>query len=196
VKQHHREFLLAYALCWLILSAYVSSLSLPFATPMRLPEPQESYGTSAFILLYDRLGGAGLFAWLANPLLWVGCVLLLFRVWGVAAVAGCLALSFGLINSVVLFDGKIGLWSRPLVGYYLWIASLALLACSGVLHEYFFPTARVVLDVERIARLEEQQRLLAAQLAELKQQVEGVADHHVAAALSDLDLPAAKDRGP
>src|SRR5205814_5832909 len=108
----------------------------------------------------------------ANPILWAGCTLLLFRRWRAVTVAGCLALYFGL-NVAALFEPRAGPWSCPLVGYYLWIGSMVLLACSGLFRGYFVPEARATPEDERIVRLAAQQRALAAQLADLRGQGEG-----------------------
>jgi tRNA A-37 threonylcarbamoyl transferase component Bud32 len=60
--------------------------------------------------------------WYANPALWAACVLLVFRKWLWAGLAGLLALGLG-----------ISVWSpfsqsSFLVGYWLWVASMAVLA--------------------------------------------------------------------
>jgi hypothetical protein len=78
-------------------------------------------------------------AWCANPVLWVGCLLLLARWWRGAALAGVVALGLGAamaVSATVTFgDPRADIrWSVAdyRVGYWLWLASMALMAAAGV----------------------------------------------------------------
>jgi hypothetical protein len=80
-----------------------------------------------------------LLAWCANPVLWVGCLLLLARRWRGAAFAGVVAMGLGAamaVSATVTFgDPRADIrWSVAdyRIGYWLWLASMALLAAAGV----------------------------------------------------------------
>jgi hypothetical protein len=60
--------------------------------------------------------------WYANPVLWAACLLLLFRRWLWAGLAALLAVALG-ISEWNPFSQ-----SRYLIGYWLWMASMAVLA--------------------------------------------------------------------
>jgi hypothetical protein len=78
-------------------------------------------------------------AWCANPVLWVGFLLLLARRWRGAALAGVVALGLGAVMAVsatvTVGDPRADIrWSVAdyRVGYWLWLASMALLAAAGL----------------------------------------------------------------
>jgi hypothetical protein len=80
-----------------------------------------------------------LVAWCANPVLWVGCLLLLARRWRGAALAGVVALGLGaamaVSATVTVGNPRADIrWSVAdyRVGYWLWLASMALLTAISV----------------------------------------------------------------
>jgi hypothetical protein len=108
------------------------------------------FGISAFLLggfglglaLLSALENPGLqsglgfllsMSWLANPSLFVGCVLLRRKKYKGALVAGMIALVLGcwyLVNAWHL--GPVPLRARPLVGAYLWLGSMAVLTLGAM----------------------------------------------------------------
>jgi hypothetical protein len=200
MKRSTKEFLLAFALWVLGLFAYVGSLNLPWfildqKSPMRIPkktvsrtdldrEQLQITGLDSFDFLLERVQG-GSFAWFSHPLLWLGWLLLVCRRWRAATVVGCLALALSL-NVPLLFQPREGSWLPPGPGYYLWFASMALLACSALLRNFFFRTDLAGGNAS-LRRLLDQQGTFAAELAELKQQVAGLVDHQAATFLEEID---------
>lgn len=76
-------------------------------------------------------------AWCANPVLWVGCLLLAAGWWRGAALAGCVALALGsvMVLAAVIGDPNADVqWSVAdyRVGYWLWLGSLALLVLASL----------------------------------------------------------------
>lgn len=76
-------------------------------------------------------------AWCANPVLWVGCLLLAAGWWRWAALAGCMALALGsaMVLVAVIGDPNADVqWSVSdyRVGYWLWLASMALLVLAAL----------------------------------------------------------------
>lgn len=69
--------------------------------------------------------------YLPNPLVWIGIVLLVLGQWRLAAVAGAIALAFGIIWMFDVGGGKLDV-SHSHVGYYCWLASMAALAAAGM----------------------------------------------------------------
>ena len=76
-------------------------------------------------------------AWCANPVLWVGCLLLAAGWWRGAAFAGCMALALGSVMVLVAAVGDPNAdvqWSVAdyRVGYWLWLGSMALLVPAAL----------------------------------------------------------------
>jgi hypothetical protein len=76
-------------------------------------------------------------AWCANPVLWVGCLLLAGGWWRGAALAGCMALALGSVMVLVAVIGDPNAdvqWSVAdyRVGYWLWLGSMALLVLAAL----------------------------------------------------------------
>jgi hypothetical protein len=203
MKRLTKEVLLAFALWLPGLFAYVGSMGLPWfilnqGTPIQINKKGAMVsstdfdiraevlitGLDSFDFLLERLEG-GCFIWLAHPILWVGWLFLVCRRWRAATVAGCLALVLAL-NVPLVFQPREGPWLAPGVGYYLWFGSMALLASSTFLRNRFFRSDRAA-DSELFRRLAVQQRTFAAELADLKQHVETLADHQAAAFLEELE---------
>jgi hypothetical protein len=200
MKRRTAEFLLAFALWGPGLFAYAGSLALPWFTltqgakiqinrraapPLDVDRSQSLItGQDAFDFLLERLGG-GCFAWLAHPILYVGWLLLVCRRWRGASVAGCLALVLAL-NAPLVFQPREGPWLPPEAGYYLWFGSMALLACSSSLRNRFLHSDAIA-DNESFRRLEARERAIAAELAELKQQVGALFDHQAVTFLEEID---------
>jgi len=72
-------------------------------------------------------------AWYANPVLWIGCLLLLLRQWRWSVVAGCAALGLGSVMALMAVirgsEGDVRLSVTDYrIGYWLWLASMGLLA--------------------------------------------------------------------
>jgi hypothetical protein len=74
--------------------------------------------------------GQGMAVWFANPVLWLGCVLLVLRRWLLAALAGTVALVLAVLPQ---FDtpSDPALKFQFFVGYWTWLTSAALLALIG-----------------------------------------------------------------
>jgi hypothetical protein len=204
MKRHTKELLLAYALWAPGLLVYVVSLQLPWFTLG--PEQRGALvrhagsrpgsgqavvvtGVDCYTFLLERLDG-GCFAWLAHPALYVGWGLLACRHWRAASVSGCLALVLALQVPFVI-QPREGPWFPAGIGYHLWYASMALLACSAFARRGFFGSA--LADSEAVRRLASQQRTLAADVAELKQQVAGLVDHQVATMLEEIEARSASE---
>jgi hypothetical protein len=190
MKRSTREFLLAFALWGLGLGVYAVSLSLPwfnFHPGSQVPIARSELlisGRDSFHFLLERLWG-GCFVWLAHPILWVGWLLLVCYRWRAATVAGCVALALAL-NVPLVFQPREGPWFPPGVGYYLWFGSMALLACSALVRNFFFRSDPVAAN-EAFRRLAEQQRVVTAELAELKQRVADLVDHQAATFLEEME---------
>jgi hypothetical protein len=200
MNRRTKELLLAFALWVAGLYAYVASLDRPWFTldqggSTRITSKTISRkalgqsevvvtGVDAFNFLLERLGG-GCFVWLAHPVLWVGWLLLVCRRWRAATAAGCLALVLAL-NVPLVFQPREGPWLPPGSGYYLWFASMALLACSALLYNRFLRRGPAA-DSETLRKFAAQQRTLTAELAELKQQVAGLVDHQAATFLEEFE---------
>jgi hypothetical protein len=199
MKRRTKELLLAFALWLPGVLAYTCSFSLPWFTlnqPMRahLHNPTASRaavdgsqalitGLDAMDFLLERLKG-GCFVWLAHPVLWLGWVLLVSCRWRAAAAAGCVALLLA-FNAPLVFQPRQGPWLPPQLGYYLWFASMALLACSAWLRNYLLPGAAVA-DKE-LRQLAAREARAAAELAELKQQVAVLFDQQAASLLDEME---------
>ena len=200
MKRRTKEFLLALALCLLGLLVYTGSLRLPWFTLNEGTQTQINKkmvfstavdrsqalitGLDAFDFLLVRLEG-GCFVWLAHPILFVGWVFLVSRRWRAAAGAGCLALVLALYAPLV-FQPREGPWLPALLGYYLWFASMALLACSALLCNHFLH-GEAVTEKESLRRLAAQQDTVGAELAELKHQVAVLFDQQAATLLDEIE---------
>jgi hypothetical protein len=199
MKHRTKEFLLAFALWVLSLLAYTCSLRLPWFTLNEGTQTQINKtvfrtavdrsqaritGLDAFDFLLVRLEG-GCFVWLAHPVLFVGWVFLVSRRWRAAAGAGCLALVLALYAPLV-FQPREGPWLPASVGYYLWFASMALLACSALLCHHFLH-GEAVTEKESLRRLAAQQDTFGAELAELKDQVAVLFDQQAATLLDEIE---------
>jgi hypothetical protein len=66
----------------------------------------------------------GMFSWLANPLLLIGWAILRWRP-RAAAILSVIALSLGVLYPILPHD------SRPLIGTYLWIGSIGVMAIGA-----------------------------------------------------------------
>lgn len=205
MKRITAELLLAFALWIPGMVAYSGSLTLPWFTldhfMRKAPNlahfdraQAQITGLDAFDFLFLRLKG-GSFVWLAHPLLWVGWLLLVCRRWVGASVAGCLALVAAL-NAPMLFQPRDGPWLSPGVGYYLWFASLALLATSVLLRNRFLRGYSVA-ETQTLGRLAVRQEKFAEELAELKQQVAALFDHQAVSFLEQIEArePCGTDDG-
>jgi hypothetical protein len=201
MKRRTQELLLAYALWLPGLFIYVGSLELPWLVldqGTRIPikrtgaHPPSPFGRDAVVItgedsfsfLLERLAG-GSFVWLAHPLLYVGWLFLVCRRWRAATVAGCLAFVLAL-HAPFVFQPREGPWFPVGLGYYLWFASMALLACSAFLHNCFFHGDPIA-DNESVRRLAAQQRTCAADLAVVKHQVAELVDHQAATFLEEME---------
>ena len=191
MNRHTAGFLLALTLWVASLTAYAGSLALPWFTLTRGVKVQvndrsqtQISGHDAFDFLFDRLGG-GSFVWLAHPVLWTGWLLLVCRRWRGASIAGCFALVLAL-NAPLVFQPREGPWLPPGLGYYLWFASLALLASSSVAHGRFFRDDRFA-DRASLRQLADRQSAAADELAELKHQVAVLFDHQAVAFLDQIE---------
>lgn len=109
-----------------ILVVYLASFALPAGLAI---------GFLAFVVtLQTAFECPGLFlVWMANPLFWAGLRQLYAERWGRAAVLGGVATLAASLLSVPTEDGP--MFGFPLrwefVGYYIWIASVGLLASAG-----------------------------------------------------------------
>jgi hypothetical protein len=84
-------------------------------------------GYECFIIKY-RSGSP---SWLANPLLWFGCLALLIRRWVWAGIIGLIAVSFAL-SPLIAGSVPTGLSERGLeIGYLMWWTSMVLLPGGG-----------------------------------------------------------------
>ncbi len=191
MKRLTAEFLLALALWLAGVVVYAGSLALPWfildqgaRVQVNRRAPAVITGQDAFDFLLERLGG-GCFVWVAHPILGLGWLLLLCRRWCGASVAGCLALALAL-NAPLVFQPREGPWLPPQAGYYLWFASMALLACSAFLRDRLFRSDTAA-DSESFHRLAVEQSASAAELADLKQQVAALFDHQAVAFLEQME---------
>ena len=118
---------------WLVLLAVVVSYGIAFTLPARtfrqtdgtLGEPMMGWQAFHWALSFN------VYVWYANPVFWLGAVLLLLRLWRWAALAGLTALSFS-----VIFFLRDRFGEHPLIyqsGFWLWTGSQTLLAVSGAL---------------------------------------------------------------
>jgi hypothetical protein len=200
MKRRTREFLLALALWLLGLSAYGGSLGLPWfihnpglksepildvlVRPFGVPFQEQITGLDAFDFLLERMWG-GCFVWLAHPVLYVGWMLLVACRWRGASLAGCIALALA-VNAPMVFQPRVGPWFPAGLGYYLWLASMVLLACSVVFRNFFF-RHDLVAEAESFRQLAARERKLAAELAGVKRQVADLVDHHAATLLEEIE---------
>ncbi len=205
MKRSTKEGLLAFVLWVAGLAAYTGSLDLPWfdfnprsgiqaAQKLAASRPFNRSdlvvtGRDSFDFLLERLWG-GCFVWLAHPIVWVGWPLLLLRRWRAATVAGCIALVLAL-NAPLVFQPREGPWFPARVGYHLWFASMALLACSAAVRALLFRSDPVARS-EAFGRLAARHGTLAAELAELKQQVADLVDDQAATFLGATE---ARSRG-
>jgi hypothetical protein len=124
---------LANLFCLLSVNVYVLSFFLPTFAIVVDGEQSISYGCHAFFIGFFSpfaspfFGGLRVFVpWLANPVFWVG-VWLFARGRSRFALFGAL-IATGLCTTLVVFAENLGL---ILTGYYVWIASMAILAFAA-----------------------------------------------------------------
>jgi hypothetical protein len=90
--------------------------------------PVRLSGADAFRLSIDS--DTMVIAWLANPVLWLGIALLALRRWLLAGLAGVAA--FALASVAYLLPLGDPDRADYLIGYWLWLASMVLLAAFGL----------------------------------------------------------------
>jgi hypothetical protein len=201
MKRDKGERLLAYLLWCSILFVYSWSLILPWfefgrqsqsRAPVHHsrrieflsgPVSEPLSGEDAFCFMLER-SVDGSFVGLAHPLLWIGWLLLAFRRWRGASIAGCVALACAL-NAIFLFQPREGPWFPPKAGYYLWYLSMALLASSSFLRNFFCSDARAI-SREQLERMAVEQHALAMQIDSLKQLTDEAVDLQAANILLEL----------
>jgi hypothetical protein len=110
-----------------------------------LPALQVRFGTAAGtipgyqLLFYGWMGPLELqFAWCANFALPIAVILLLRRLWVPAAVVGAAGLlvasdTFALFFRPTAVPGVLISLTMPLIGFYLWMASFAVLLATAVI---------------------------------------------------------------
>jgi hypothetical protein len=128
----------------LVVGVYALSFFLPAArVPVRIePTLIGAQVVEGKALPPVRLGGADAFrmaidsdtmvvAWLANPVLWAGAALLALRRWLLAGLAGIAALALASVAYLL----PLGDPDRAdyLIGYWLWLTSMALLGTAGLI---------------------------------------------------------------
>jgi len=97
----------------------------------QLLPPIHLKGSDAFRWALDQ----GQAVWFANPVLWLGCVLLALRRWILVGLAGTVAVALAILP-VIETPPDLELKSTLLVGYWIWVASMALLGALGWLGCY------------------------------------------------------------
>ncbi len=90
----------------------------------------------------QSLSPFGFVAWCANPVFWIGCILLLCRQGLVASVLGVLALLLGCCRP--------GPTENVLIGHYWWLGSFVLLIVIGLV---VYPSTRAALETEKTPNL-------------------------------------------
>jgi hypothetical protein len=120
-----------------ITACYIASLVLPAAEFQRsgtamFALQEEEPGYMLFVLAIVSV--IYLPIWCANPLLWVGVGFLLAQRWKWACFCGLNALTLAL-TATILFYFTV---DRPLIGHWLWVLSMAMLAGTGAAGHYSF----------------------------------------------------------
>jgi hypothetical protein len=120
-------------LCLASLAAYANSFALPTFDIVVEGRAKSETGFAAFEVAFFALsqevfGGLGVFVmWLANPAFWAGVVLFACGRYDRALIASCAAV---LLGSRLVFAPLI------LVGYYMWLAGMALLLAASAVRLY------------------------------------------------------------
>ncbi len=119
----------------LAVAAYVVSLFLPAVGVSVLGPPSTLYGCEAFTASLrsfpdvlkdfpsDLFSLCACVAWLANPVLWVGMILVAWRRYGSGCMAGAMAVALAMPIWLEI--------DEVYAGYYLWVLSMALLMLAA-----------------------------------------------------------------
>ena len=110
-----------------VLSTVLGTYGVSFFLPVTdAGTPQVMYGYQAFF--WGLVSLIYLPMWLANPLLWFGCICYRDGERSAARKAGTIA--------TLLAISEVWLWDDPPeIGYYVWIGSMVLLAIAGAVHK-------------------------------------------------------------
>jgi hypothetical protein len=122
----------------ILLIAYGVSFGLPaagrFVISNEITMTSGMMGWEAFLKAWDSNGNylrvPGYYVWYANGWFWVGCILLLLRLGRWATLMGAAGTLTGL--AVYVEHWQHGWNSQFLIGYWLWIASIAALIPAGI----------------------------------------------------------------
>ena len=110
---------------WFVVAVVLGTYATSFFLPVTDADtPQVMYGYQAFF--WALVSIIYLPMWLSNPVLWVGCGYCVDGRWTAARNCGLLA--------ILLAISEVWFWDDPPeIGYYLWVASMVVLAVAGAI---------------------------------------------------------------
>ncbi len=113
-------------------SSFVLVTGVTYVGSFALPVSSEFYGVHAFLyaLFYCFIPSLNGLPWFANVALWVGVVYLTRDRWHEARRAGLIAIALGLTVLPICWNKD-----NPEVGYYVWLASMAILTVGAITGE-------------------------------------------------------------